>query len=208
VLRTRTATTTAHGVREALRLLVQREVFRWLLVELSDLLLDAFLGFVALYFVDEVGTAASTGLAVAVWTGAGLVGSAAMIPLLRRVDGLAYLRVSSAAPGLLFVAFCSCPDGLMLVLVATIAVVNAGWYPVLQTRLYDALSPASGLAPTVGGLFPVERAAPARAARVRPRVQPAASSVTPSVSRQRAKRPLKNIGRNQRQTSARGRRGR
>ena len=60
-----------------------------LLVELSDLLLDAFLGFVALYFVDEVGTAASTGLAVAVWTGAGLVGSAAMIPLLRRVDGLA-----------------------------------------------------------------------------------------------------------------------
>jgi hypothetical protein len=128
VLRTRTATTTAHGVREALRLLVQREVFRWLLVELSDLLLDAFLGFVALYFVDEVGTAASTGLAVAVWTGAGLVGSAAMIPLLRRVDGLAYLRVSSAAPGLLFVAFCSCPDGLMLVLVATISVVNAGWY--------------------------------------------------------------------------------
>ena len=62
MLRTRTATTTAHGVREALRLLVQREVFRWLLVELSDLLLDAFLGFVALYFVDEVGTAASTGL--------------------------------------------------------------------------------------------------------------------------------------------------
>jgi MFS transporter, FSR family, fosmidomycin resistance protein len=97
-------------VREALRLLVQREVFRWLLLaELSDLLLDVFLGFVALYFVDEVGTAASTGLAVAVWTGAGLVGSAAMIPLLRRVDGLAYLRVSAAATGLLFVAFCSCP---------------------------------------------------------------------------------------------------
>jgi hypothetical protein len=86
-------------VREALRLLVQREVFRWLLVELSDLLLDAFLGFVALCFVDEVGTAASTGLAVAVWTGAGLVGSAAMIPLLRRVDGLSYLRASAAAPG-------------------------------------------------------------------------------------------------------------
>jgi hypothetical protein len=91
-----------------------------------------------------------------------------MIPLLRRVDGLAYLRASAAAPGLLFVAFCSCPSGLKLVLVATIAVVNAGWYPVLQTRLYDALSPASGLALTVGGLFPVERAAPARAARVRP----------------------------------------
>jgi hypothetical protein len=50
----------------------------------------------------------------------------------------------------------------MLVLVATISVVNPGWYPVVQARLYDALGPASGLALTDGALFPVERAAPAR----------------------------------------------
>jgi MFS transporter, FSR family, fosmidomycin resistance protein len=150
-------------VREALRLLVRREVFHWLLlVELSDLLLDVFLAFVALYFVDEVGTTASTGgLAVALWTGAGLVGAAAMIPLLRRVDGLAYLRASAAATGLLFVAFLLVPGaGVKLALVATIAVVNAGWYPVLQARLYDALGPASGLALTVGALFPLNALLP------------------------------------------------
>ena len=44
-------------VREALRVLTRREVFRWLfLLELSDLLLDVFLGFLALYLVHEVGT--------------------------------------------------------------------------------------------------------------------------------------------------------
>jgi MFS transporter, FSR family, fosmidomycin resistance protein len=150
-------------VREALHLLVRREVFRWLLlVELSDLLLDVFLAFVALYFVDEVGTTASTGgLAVAVWTGAGLVGSAGMIPLLRRADGLAYLRASAAVTGLLFVAFLLVPEaGVKLALVAAIAVVNAGWYPVLQARLYDALGPASGLALTVGALFPLNALLP------------------------------------------------
>jgi FSR family fosmidomycin resistance protein-like MFS transporter len=44
-------------VREALLSMTRREVLRWLfLVELSDLLLDVFLAFLALYFVDEVGT--------------------------------------------------------------------------------------------------------------------------------------------------------
>jgi MFS transporter, FSR family, fosmidomycin resistance protein len=150
-------------VREALRVLVRREVVRWLLlVELCDLLLDVFLGFVALYFVDEVGaTAATGGLAVAAWTGAGLVGSAAMIPLLRRIDGLAYLRASAAATGLLFVGFLVVPGaGVKLALLAVVAVLNAGWYPVLQARLYDALGPASGLALTVGALFPLNALLP------------------------------------------------
>ena len=49
-------------VREALSALVRRDVLRWLfLLELSDLLLDVLLGFLALYFVDEVGTSTATG---------------------------------------------------------------------------------------------------------------------------------------------------
>jgi FSR family fosmidomycin resistance protein-like MFS transporter len=150
-------------VRAALRVLVRREVFRWLfLLELSDLLLDVFLGFLALYFVDEVETSAATaGLAVAVATGAGLVGSAAMIPFLRRVSGLRYLRVSAAVSGALFVAFLLVPTpSVKLGLVATIAFVNAGWYPVLKARLYDALGEASGLALTVGALFPLNAVLP------------------------------------------------
>jgi MFS transporter, FSR family, fosmidomycin resistance protein len=150
-------------VRDALRVLVRREVFRWLfLLELSDLLLDVFLAFLALYFVDEVGTSLATGgIAVAVWTGAGLVGSAVMIPVLRRIDGLRYLRGSAAATVPLFVGFLLVTSpGAKLAFVAAIAVVNAGWYAVLQARLYGALGRASGLALTVGALFPLNAVLP------------------------------------------------
>jgi len=167
VLRARRAPDHVDGerphVREALRMLVRREVFRWLfLLELSDLLLDVLLAFLALYLVDVVGASTATaGLAVAVWTGAGLVGSAAIIPLLRRVDGLRYLRASAVAVVPLFVGFLLVP-GLApkLVLVAVLALVNAGWYPVLKARLYGALGEASGLALTVGALFPLNAVLP------------------------------------------------
>ena len=137
VLLVRRAPTTATTgerphVRAALRVLFRRDVFRWLfLLELSDLLLDVLLAFLALYFVDEVGTSAATaGLAVAVWTGAGLLGAAAMIPFLRRVGGLRYLRASAFVTGVLFVAFLLVPGTFAkLALVAAIAIVNAGWYP-------------------------------------------------------------------------------
>ncbi len=150
-------------VRDALRVLTQRDVFRWLfLLELSDLLLDVLLAFLALYLVDVAGASTTAaGLGVAVWTGAGLVGSAAIIPFLHRVDGLRYLRASAVAVVPLFVGFLLVP-GLpaKLVLVAAIALVNAGWYPVLQARLYGALGEASGLALTVGALFPLNAVLP------------------------------------------------
>ena len=127
-------------------------MLRWLLLlEVADLLLDVFVGFVALYLVDEAGASHGVaGLAVAVWAGAGLAGSAAMIPLLRRVDGLRYLRLSAVAAALLFVAFLLVPGtGAKLALLAALGLVNAGWYPVLQARLYDALGGASSLVLTV-----------------------------------------------------------
>ena len=119
--------------RAALRALGRREVLRWLfLVELSDLLLDILLAFLALYLVDDVGASVATGgLAVAIWTGCGLLGSVALIPLLRRIDGLCYLRGSAALAAGLFTAFLLVP-GLVpkLALVGALALVNAGWYPV------------------------------------------------------------------------------
>jgi FSR family fosmidomycin resistance protein-like MFS transporter len=145
-------------VRDALGALARREVLRWLLLlELSDLLLDVFLGFLALYLVDEAGASAATaGLAVAVAAGAGFVGSAAAIPLLRRVDGLRYLRVSAVAAGLLFAAFLLVPGTVAkLGLVAALALATAGWYPVLQARLYDELDGASGLVLTASTLVPL-----------------------------------------------------
>jgi FSR family fosmidomycin resistance protein-like MFS transporter len=167
VLRARRAPDHTDGerphVREALRVLTRREDFRWLfLLELSDLLLDVLLGFLALYLVDVAGASTATaGLGVAVWTGAGLVGAAAVIPFLQRVDGLRYLRASALAVIPLFIGFLLAPGlAAKLALVAAIALVNAGWYPVLQARLYGALGEASGLALTVGALFPLNAVLP------------------------------------------------
>jgi FSR family fosmidomycin resistance protein-like MFS transporter len=151
------------GLREAARLLVDREVLRWLaLGELANLLLDVFLGFLALYLVDVEGASPATGgLAVAVWTGADLVGSAAAVQLLRRVDDLRYLRLSALASGVLFAGFLLVPGtAAKLVLVAALGVTGAGWYSVLQARLYAALGPASGLALTVQALFPLNAVLP------------------------------------------------
>ncbi len=150
-------------IRAALRAIRRGEVFRWLfLLELSDLLGDVLLGFLALYFVDAVGSSRATGgLAVAVWSAAGLLGAGAMIPLLRRVDGLRYLRASAAVSLVLFVGFMLAPGvGAKLALVAAIALVNAGWYSVLQARLYGALDGKSGLALTAGALFPLNALLP------------------------------------------------
>ena len=46
----------AQGLRQGLHALRRGEVWRWLiLLEASDLLLDVFLGFLALYMVDVAG---------------------------------------------------------------------------------------------------------------------------------------------------------
>ena len=62
---------------------------------------------------------------------------------------------------MLFVGFLLAPGvGVKLVLAGAIAVVNAGWYPVLQARLYGALDGGSGLVLTVGALFPLNAVLP------------------------------------------------
>jgi FSR family fosmidomycin resistance protein-like MFS transporter len=100
------------GVREALRALRRREVLRWLaLLEFSDLMLDVLLGFLALYFVDVVGTTpAQAGVAVAVWSVVGLLGDLLLIPLLERVPGLRYLRWSAGLELALFPDFLLVPN--------------------------------------------------------------------------------------------------
>lgn len=130
-------------------------VARWLvLLEFADLLLDVLLGYVALYLVDEAGASAQVGsLGVAVWTGAGLVGGLGVIVLLRRVDGLRYLRASALAALVLFPAFLLVPGvPAKLGLLAVIGLVTAGWYSIPKARLYDALSGQSGAALTLGSV--------------------------------------------------------
>jgi len=144
------------GVVDALRALRRGEVLRWLtLLQFSDLMLDVLLGFLALYFVDVVGTTpAQAGMAVAVWTGVGLLGDLLLIPLLERVRGLPYLRLSVVVELMLFPAFLLVPVfWAKLVLLGLLGLFNAGWYSILQAQLYSAMPGQSGTVMTVGNVF-------------------------------------------------------
>jgi len=144
------------GVVDALRALRRGEVLRWLtLLEFSDLMLDVLLGFLALYFVDVVGaTPAQAGVAVAVWTGLGLLGNLLLIPLLERVRGLRYLRLSTVVELVLFPAFLLAPGfWARLVLLGLLGLFNTGWYSILQAQLYSAMPGQSGTVMTVGNIF-------------------------------------------------------
>jgi FSR family fosmidomycin resistance protein-like MFS transporter len=147
------------GVRNALAALKRGEVLRWLiLLEFSDLMLDVLLGFLALYFVDVAGlTAGQAALGVAVWAGVGLLGDFLLIPLLEKVKGLDYLRVSVVLELLFFPAFLLVP-GLFVkfILLGLLGLFNSGWYAILQGRLYSAMPGQSGTVMTVQnvvGLF-------------------------------------------------------
>jgi len=143
------------GVRGALTALRRLEVLRWLaLLKSSDLLLDVFHGFLALYLVDVVGlSVADAALAVAVWTGAGLVGDALLIPLLRHVGGTAYLRASAIAVLAAYPAFLLVSSlELRLVLLAVLGLLNSGWYAIPKAGLYTALPGRSGAAVAVSGI--------------------------------------------------------
>jgi MFS transporter, FSR family, fosmidomycin resistance protein len=137
----------ASVARDAVRAVRSREVVRWrLLLEAADLMLDVLHGFLALYFVDVAGlSAAEAGLALGVWTGAGLAGDVLLVPLLARVRGIRYLRVSAAAALLVYPAFLlTGRTEAKLALLALLGLLNAGWYAIPKAGLYDALPGRSG----------------------------------------------------------------
>ena len=131
------------------------DALRWLaLLEAADLLLDVFHGFLALYFVDVVGVGpVEAALAVAVWTGAGLVGDAALLAVLRRVSGVRYLRASALCAFVAYPVFLGVSSlPAKLVLLALLGLLNSGWYALPKAGLYSALPRASGTAVAVAGV--------------------------------------------------------
>ena len=153
------------GAATAWRALRRHEVVRWLaLLELADLMLDGFHGFIALYFVDVVGTTQGrAALAVAVWTGVGLAGDLLIIPLLERVRGLRCLRWSAAASFVLLPLFLIAPGvPPKLFVLALLGLGNSGWYAILKAQLYAAMPGRSSTAVALhsaagifGGLIPL-----------------------------------------------------
>jgi FSR family fosmidomycin resistance protein-like MFS transporter len=146
----------ARGARDVAAALGRGEVLRWLiLLELADLLLDVLHAYLALYFMDVVGTGgAGAGIAVAVWTGVGLLGDALLIPLLARVSGIRYLRASALAVLVAFPSFMLVQGiGAKLALLALLGLLNAGWYAILKGRLYAAMPGRSATVMAVGNVF-------------------------------------------------------
>ena len=135
------------AIAEVVESLRRLTVVRWLaLLELSDLMQDGLLGFLALYFVDVAkASEAVAALGVAVWMVAGLVGSLVLIPVLERVAGLTYLRYSALCQVGLFAAFLLAPAlPFKLVIAALLGLSSAGWYAVLQAQVYGAMPGRSG----------------------------------------------------------------
>jgi FSR family fosmidomycin resistance protein-like MFS transporter len=153
------------GIRQAINALKRRNVVRWLtLLQFSDLMLDVLRGFLALYFVDVVGASnTQASFAVTVWLGFGLLGDFLLIPLLERVPGLVYLRLSAIIVLCLYPAFLVVSNlNVKLIILGLLGFLNAGWYSILQGRLYTAMPGQSGtvmtlnnLAGFVGGFAPL-----------------------------------------------------
>jgi MFS transporter, FSR family, fosmidomycin resistance protein len=144
------------AIRDALRALKRREILRWLLLlRLGDFTWDILRGFVALYFVDVVGaTEARAALAVVVWTWVGLAGDFVLLPVLERVRGLSFLRVSTSVVVVLFPTFLLVEDfTTKVLLIGILGFANAGWYAILKAHLYAELPERSGTAMTLGNLF-------------------------------------------------------
>jgi FSR family fosmidomycin resistance protein-like MFS transporter len=140
-------------------------VLRWLvLLQVADLLVDVFSGFLGLYLVDVAhlspGVAA---LGIAIRLGAALAGDAVLVWVLERAEDRTVLRVSAVAAALLYPGFLLVPGVVAkLVMLAGLSAATASWYPLLQARLYESLPGRSSVAVTLssaagmtGGLGPL-----------------------------------------------------
>lgn len=136
-----------YNLREVWRAMRDPGLLRWIgQLHASDLMLDILLGFVALYFRDELGVSdAGASAAVLVATSVGFVSDLLFIPLLERVNGLKIVRWSSLAVlvlyrGWLGIAWLPAKYALLVL----VRFGTLGWYQVLQGRAYAALPGRSG----------------------------------------------------------------
>jgi MFS transporter, FSR family, fosmidomycin resistance protein len=153
------------GWRLAIGIIRRSGALRWLLLlEVSDLLLDVFTTFLALYLVEAAHAGPfGAALGVGVRLGAGLVGDVILIQLLERLDSRRVLRASVWLTVALLPAFLLIPGlGAKLILLAVLTVATAPWYPVLEAELFGSLPGRSGLAVSLssaaglaGGLGPL-----------------------------------------------------
>lgn len=144
-----------HGIWNAIAALKRPSVFRWLaLLEFSDLMLDILRGFIALYFVDVMGAnPTQASLAVSVWLGFGLLGDFLLIPLLERIRGLDYLKISASLVLCIYPVFLVSSNlTIKLIILGCLGLLNAGWYSILKGQLYSTMPGQSGAVLTLSNI--------------------------------------------------------
>ncbi len=122
-------------------------LLRWfLLLELSDLLLDVFTSYSALYFADVAGfNPAQVGMVMGGLMAAGLLGNLALIPLLERIPGRKLVRITAAISAVLYTAWLLAPwPWAKVALAIAVKTCTLGWYEVLQGEAYATLPGRSG----------------------------------------------------------------
>jgi FSR family fosmidomycin resistance protein-like MFS transporter len=144
------------GFRAAFSSLKRPEVWRWLLLlEFADLMGDVLFSYLALYFVD-VGraTEAQAGVAVTVWLAMSLITDFLFIPFIdRRKDSINFIRRTALLEIFAFGIFLLTPGFIpKLVVVILVNLLNTGWYPILQGRLYSSLPGQSASIMAIGSV--------------------------------------------------------
>ena len=140
----------------ALRALKRGDVLGALaLLEISDLMLDVLTGYLALYFVDVLHQPSWFGaVVVAVRIASNLAGDVVSVALLERIRGTSYVRATAIAAAFAYAAALLLPGvWTKLAIVALLSLLTAGWYPVLQARVYQALPGQSGAQLAIGNVF-------------------------------------------------------
>jgi FSR family fosmidomycin resistance protein-like MFS transporter len=130
-------------------------LLRWVaLLELSDLLLDVFTSYTALYFADVVGlNAAQTGLVLTLLMLTSLGSDLLLIPLLERVPGRRVVRTSAALSIPIFIAFLLAPwVWAKVILMVGVRLSTIGWYQVMQGEAYASVPGRSGAVMAVNSL--------------------------------------------------------
>lgn len=145
-----------NGFKAAFQALRRKEVWRWLLLlEFADLMLDVVFSFLALYFVDVVGVnETQAGIAVTIWLIMGLLTDLFFIPIVDRLkDTIRYLRTTAFFEAFAFAAFLLIPGFLpKILLIILVNILNTGWYPILQGRLYSSLPGQSASIMAIGAV--------------------------------------------------------
>jgi FSR family fosmidomycin resistance protein-like MFS transporter len=140
------------NLRQALR---KTRTLRWLaLLQMSDLLLDIFTGYAALYYADVVGLRpAQVALVMTALMVASLASDMILIPLLERLPGRSIVRTSAVLAVFVYPAWLLAPWPLVkIILGPAVRLTTLGWYPVLQGELFASLPGRSGTVNAISSL--------------------------------------------------------